>query len=178
MEILTKILRKLIKEPKENFFSFMIRTLKPNKINNKFKSKLLTIMGADIGDKVSISQGVWIDRPHKICIGDNVVLSRDVLITTSGGVSIGNNSMIGYGSKILSANHRIPENREESIRFSGHVFDKVIIEDDVWIGCNCVILPGVIIKKGAIVGAGTIVTKDLEEYGVYVGSPAKRIRSR
>ena len=178
MKILRKMLKKLIKEPKENFFSFIIKTLKPSKINNKLKSKLLKHMGSDIGDKVSISQGVWIDKPHNISIGDNVVLSRDVLITSGGGVSIGKNSMIGYGTKILSANHKIPEERDKSVRFSGHIFKEVIIEDDVWIGCNCVILPGVIIKKGSIVGAGSIVSKDLDEYGIYVGVPARRIKNR
>lgn len=134
MIILKKIINKLIIVHIFDLFNMIIRILKPSKINNHIKSKLLTAMGAEIGQNLSVAQGVWIDFPKNIKIDDNVVLSRDVIITTSGTVEIGKNSMIGYGSKLLSANHVIPELRSESIRFSGHVFDKIVIEEDVWIG--------------------------------------------
>lgn len=178
MNILKKILYKLIIIHIFDLFNVIIRILKPSKINNYIKRKLLIIMGAKIGQNLSTSQGVWIDFPQNIEIHDNVVLSRDVIITTSGSVEIGSNSMIGYGSKILSANHKIPGSKYESIRFSGHVFDKVVIEEDVWVGCNVVVLPGVTLKKGTIVAAGAVVTKDTEEYGIYGGVPAKFIKSR
>lgn len=55
---------------------------------------------------------------------------------------------------------------------------KIEIEDDVWIGYRATILSGVKIGKGAIVGAGAVVTKDLEPYGIYVGVPAKLIKYR
>ena len=176
--MLNKILNKLIIVHIFDLFNMIIRVLKPSKINNYVKSKLLIIMGAKIGQNLSISQGVWIDFPKNIKIDDNVVLSRDVIITTSGSVEIGKNSMIGYGSKLLSANHRIPDLKSESIRFSGHVFNKIVIEEDVWIGCNVVVLPGVTLKKGTIVAAGAVINKDTEEYGVYGGVPAKLIKSR
>lgn len=52
----------------------------------------------------------------------------------------------------------------------------IIIEDDCWLGANCVIMPGVTVKKGCIIGAGAVVTKDTEEFGVYAGVPARLIR--
>ena len=55
---------------------------------------------------------------------------------------------------------------------------QIIIEDHVWIGANAVIMPGVTLKKGTVVGAGSVVTKDTEEYSVVVGSPARKIRNR
>ena len=56
--------------------------------------------------------------------------------------------------------------------------EPVIIEDDVWLGRNVVIMPGVHIAKGAIVGAGAVVTKDVPAYAVVGGVPAKIIQSR
>ena len=53
----------------------------------------------------------------------------------------------------------------------------IIIEDDVWIGANVTIMPGITIGKCSIVGAGSVVTKNLEPYGVYAGVPAKKIRN-
>ena len=54
----------------------------------------------------------------------------------------------------------------------------IIIGDDVWLGANVVVLPGVKIGDGAIVGSGSVVTKDIEAYSVVVGIPAKEIKKR
>jgi maltose O-acetyltransferase len=54
----------------------------------------------------------------------------------------------------------------------------IIIEDDVWIGAGAVIMPGVTLRRGTVVGANSVVTKDTEEYAVVVGAPARKIRSR
>lgn len=57
-------------------------------------------------------------------------------------------------------------------------YEKVVIENDVWVGANCVIMPGVKIGNGAIVGAGAVVTKNVPDYAIVVGSPAKIIKYR
>ena len=119
-----------------------------------------------------------IDVLNKLDIGNDVVLARSVLITTSGGVTIGNRVLVGYGAKILSADHRIPDDPLESIYFSGHVCKPVVIEDDVWICANAVIVAGVRIGRGSVVAAGAIVTKDVESYSIVGGVPAKLIRKR
>ena len=64
--------------------------------------------------------------------------------------------------------------------FKEDIFSKgdIIIEDDVWIGANCVILSGVTIGRGSIIGAGSIVTKDIEKYSIVGGNPAKVLRRR
>ena len=56
------------------------------------------------------------------------------------------------------------------------IIKKVTIEDDVWIGASAVIMPGVTLHKGAIIGAGAVVTKDVDEYTVVAGVPAKPIK--
>ena len=110
-------------------------------------------------------------------IGDDVDLALDVLLTTRGGLKIGDRSLIGYRTQILTANHEIP-GKESRIADSGHKYSSVCIGEDCWVGANSVILPGVSIGKGSVIGAGSVVTKDIEEYSVAVGCPARVVKRR
>ena len=65
----------------------------------------------------------------------------------------------------------------ENVRFGKIIAKPVVINDDAWIGTHAVIMPGVTIGKGAIVGAGSIVTKNVEAYTVVVGNPARFVKS-
>ena len=85
--------------------------------------------------------------------------------------------MIGFKSIILNRSHNYNKIDVPMI-VQGKSFDPVYIREDVWIGCNCVILLGVKIGKGAIIGAGVIVTNDVGEMKIVGGNPAKEIRSR
>ena len=162
----------------KGFTDFIIDFLGCAPINGKIKKCLLQTRGAIIGKRLICYQGVWIDIPRKIKIGDDVDISKDVTITTGGGVVIGDRVLIGYGSKVLSTNHIIPENVDEPIRFSGHDCKTVSIEDDVWIGANVIILPGVKVGRGSVIAAGAVVTREIPQYSVAAGVPAKIIRSR
>lgn len=141
------------------------------------KKSFLSLMGAKIGRRVIIYPGVWIAPGRFLVIEDDVDLAKDVLITTSGGVFIGKRTLIGYRTQILSANHSVPK-RGEIIPVSGDKLEKVVIMNDVWIGANCIITPGVTIGEGAIVGAGSVVTKDVIPYSIVGGVPAKLIKMR
>lgn len=144
---------------------------------NFLKKMFLQAMGAKIGKRVIFYPGVWIATGRNLIVGDDVDFSKDVLVTTSGGVTIGDRTLIGYRTQILSANHNIPK-VGEPIPVSGDVFKPVVIEKDVWIGASCVILPGVTIGEGAIVAAGSVVTKDVASNTIVGGVPAKTIGER
>ena len=144
---------------------------------NFMKSLFLRMFGSKVGKKVVFYPGVWISPPNKISIGNEVDLALNVLITTNGGVQIGDRTLIGYGTKILSSNHAIP-NKNERIFNSGHINKEIIIEDDVWIGANCLILSGVRIGEGAVVAAGSVVTKNVDKFSIVAGVPAKVIKER
>jgi acetyltransferase-like isoleucine patch superfamily enzyme len=144
---------------------------------NKIKSLFLRMCGAEIGKNVIFYPGVWIVPPNKLKIGNDVDLAKDVMITCNGGVEINDRVLIGYGTKILSSNHNIPE-KKGRIFGAGHTHSKIIIENDVWIGCNCVILPGVRIGEGAVVAAGSVVTKNVPPFSIVAGVPAKVIKER
>ena len=141
------------------------------------KQMLLKPMGAKFGAGVIIYPGVWITPGRNLVVEDGVDLAKDVLITTSGGVYIGARALIGYRTQIISANHSIPP-IGEPFPISGDVLAKVVIGNDVWIGANCVITPGVTIGEGAIVAAGSVVTKDVVPNSIVGGVPAKLIRIR
>lgn len=141
------------------------------------KKILLKVMGAKIGKGVVIYPGVWITPGRNLIIENNVDLAKDVLITTSGGVFIGERSLIGYRTQILSSNHSIPP-IGEPFPISGDKLEQVTIANDVWIGANCIITPGVTIEEGVVIAAGSVVTKDVKANSIIGGVPAKFIRMR
>jgi acetyltransferase-like isoleucine patch superfamily enzyme len=92
-----------------------------------------------------------------------------------GPVLIGNNVVLGIGSQVLGLTHDF-EDIEIPIKDQGVSGTKVIIEDDVWIGGNCVIIQGIKIGKHSLVAAGSVVTKDVEPYTIVAGNPARPIK--
>lgn len=145
---------------------------------NFVKSTYLRLcFSAKIGKRVVFYPGVWIFSGFHLSIGDDVDFAKDVLVTTSGGVDIGDRVLIGYRTQILSANHQVPFNRGR-IFSAGHVKKAVRIENDVWIGANCIILPGVCIGEGAVIAAGSVVTRDVRPFCFVAGVPAKVIKDR
>lgn len=112
----------------------------------------------------------------RIEIGDNSGIGINARI--HGKVIIGKNVMMGEECIIYTRNHEfmtidIPMNKQ------GFQKEKIVtIEDDVWIGGRVVILPGVNVGKGAIIGAGSVVTKNIPEYAIVGGNPAKIIKYR
>ena len=111
-----------------------------------------------LGRKVRISEKVRIDCSSKVTIADNVWISEDV--------------------HIMNHEHVI-EGREWKESKNVRVTSGLVLEEDCWIGAGAIILPQVTkIGKGAIIGAGSVVTKDVEEFAIVAGNPAKVIGYR
>lgn len=145
--------------------------------SNKVRSFILRPFLKHLGDNVSINRGIVFEGVDKISIGNNVQINTRCWISGSGELEIGENVLIGPHVIIHTANHNFNK-KTIPILLQGHTFNKVIIEDNVWIGANCTILPGVTIKKGSVAAAGAVVTKDTIENGVYGGVPARLIKYR
>jgi len=118
---------------------------------------------------------VYIGDGSHLSVGVDCQINEHVFL--QGGV-IGNNVMIAPYAAILSSSHGIELNGVPMVKQPAKINDFVIIEDDVWIGRNAVVLPGITIHTGAVVGAGAVVTKDVPENAIVGGSPAKIIRFR
>lgn len=141
------------------------------------KRNLLRWRGAKIGKKVKIWRDVMIDDYSKLSVGDNVTISRSTILVTLGGVEIHDNVMMGYACKILSAAHRIPP-INEMMRTSGVEIRPIVIGEDSWIASGATILSGITIGKGAVVAANSVVTKDVPDYAIVAGNPARILRMR
>lgn len=155
----------------------LIFMLPRHQIFNLLKSNFLRLLGSKIGKSITYYPGIKISPGTNIHVGDHVDLAWGVLITTGGGVSIGDRTLVGYNTQIFSANHVIPP-YPGKIFESGHVKKAVRIEKDVWIGAGCIILPGVNIGEGAVVAAGSVVSKDVMPFEIVGGIPAKLIKVR
>lgn len=124
-----------------------------------------------------VHPGVIIYFPSNIEIGRNLYLNRGVFITASTKIIIGNDVLIGPNTIINSGNHKF-EDPNTNISDQGHILNPISIEDGVWIGANVTILAGVSIGKGAIIAAGSVVTKSIAPLTIAAGIPAKKIKSR
>ena len=111
-----------------------------------------------IGENSHINQYccIWASKNSKIILGDNLLM--------------------GPGVKIFSSNHGT--SKDKIMNQQGWVEKDIIIGNDVWIGANAVILPGIKINDGVIIAAGAVVTKDIPPYSIVAGVPAKPIKER
>jgi acetyltransferase-like isoleucine patch superfamily enzyme len=114
---------------------------------------------------------------NEMVIGDDTWIGQFCYINSAGGVEIGSRVGIGPAVKIMSSSHA-EEGRDVPVLFCDLEFAKVTIEDDCDIGMGAIILPGVTVGRGSIVGAGAVVTSDVEPYAVVAGVPARKIRER
>lgn len=112
-----------------------------------------------------------------ITIGSGVFVGRNTFFSIIGKIHVADNVLIGPYSYIASANHRFTE-LDLPISHQGYDLKDVTIETGVWLGAHVVVLPGITIGQGAIVGAGAVVTKDIPEYEIWGGIPAKKIGAR
>lgn len=127
-----------------------------------------------IGDRTIIENHVILNNGiGDIEIGNNTMITSRGMIL--GPTLIGNNVVLGIGSQVLGLTHNY-EDIEIPIKEQGVSGTKVIIEDDVWIGGNCVIIQGIKIGKHSLVAAGSVVTKDVEPYTIVAGNPARPIK--
>ncbi len=124
-----------------------------------------------------IDEFVRVEHPRGLGIGDSSFIGRGALIHAGGDVRIGRDVLIGPGVKIWSVDH-VFSSRDIPIRLQGHEPAPVRIGDDAWLGVDCIVLKGVSIGLGAVIGAGSVVTKDIPDYAIAVGVPARVVGSR
>ncbi|WP_322086229.1 acyltransferase [Burkholderia sp. BCC1999] len=124
-----------------------------------------------IGRDSSIAMGCFVTGYH-ISIGDNTVVNRYTYMDGRVPLTIGNNVNISHYTLIQTLTHD-PQNPDFVC-----LCKPVVIEDHVWIGARAIISPGVRIGEGAVVGAGSVVTRDVEPYTIVAGNPARFIKER
>lgn len=136
------------------------------------KIALLRVFGAKIGKGLVIKNDVIIKSPWFLTVGDNVWLGEGCWIDNLDRVEIGNNVCISQGALLLTGNH---DYKKSSFPYKN---DKIILKDGVWIGAKSVVCPGVICGSHSILTVGSVATKNIDEYCIYQGNPAVKIRER
>ena len=111
-----------------------------------------------------------------LIIGKNFHATRNLIIQCAGRTTIGNDVLVASDVFIIDYNHGIDPSSPSYLDNQLDV-SEVVIEDGVWIGNNVIILPGVHIGKKAIIGAGSVVTKDIPSYSIAVGNPARVVKN-
>jgi acetyltransferase-like isoleucine patch superfamily enzyme len=162
---------------------------------------LLRLLGMRIGERtvMGFPRANW---PHKVDIGSNCLIESDVVFKHDGiwsagpsirigchvfigrgtefnirrGISIGNDVLIASGCRLVDHDHGTSPGQPMRIQPGPEA--EIRIGDDVWIGCNVVVLKGVVIGDGAVVGAGSVVTKTIPSREIWAGVPARRIGIR
>jgi len=189
-----KLKDKLIFRLKERFDYFLI---------NSIRKFYWSLQGMEIGknSKLNSFNVTW---PHKVNIGDNCTLEKNIYFKFDGiweeepSIIISNRCFIGFGTefnirkkvliendcliasgcKFIDHDHgfkdvNIPMNKQTDGKEA-----EIYLERDVWLGVNVVVLKGVRISKGAIIAANSVITKNIPEYEIWGGIPAKKIGSR
>ena len=131
---------------------------------------LLVERFASVGERALIRPPFFCDYGYNISIGAGAFLNYNCVVLDVEPITIGEGTAIGPAVQILAADHpRDPRLRREGVRFGR----PVAIGANVWIGGGAIVLPGVTIGDDAIVGAGSVVTRDVAPGATVVGNPAR-----
>lgn len=136
------------------------------------RRKLLRHYLRSIGDDMVMHDRCWLTNPENISFGSHCNFAKGVFITGGGGVTIGNYVGFGPDTKVWSVNHRF-EDPDTPWQLQGYDKLPVVIEDDVWLGADCFVMPGVTIGRGAILSAGTILMKSVPPFAIVAGNPGR-----
>jgi len=137
----------------------------------------LKTLAAECGEVISIGSLCFFGAPTRLRIGSHVSIHTGCYIEAEGGVTIGNDVSIAHHTSILSSTHTW-QDPHVPIRDQPVVNQPTTIADNVWIGAGVRVLGGVTINTGAIVGAGSVVTKDVPANAIVGGIPARVLRTR
>jgi maltose O-acetyltransferase len=125
---------------------------------------------ASCGQNVNIERRAFFGIGNTIRVGDNSGIGVGAKLGPE--VAIGNNVLMGEDVLFLTQNHAY-KNAQRLIGSQGDLeVERIVIGDDVWLGTRAIILPGVVIGIGAVVGAGSVVTKNVAPYSIVAGNPA------
>lgn len=127
------------------------------------------LFNGDAPQSVGYVTPLQIDFPQQVNFGNGVFINHHLTMMAIGGIDVGNHVQIGPNVTLATDNHDL--DNHDLLRCK-----PIIIHDDVWIGANATVLPGVEIGEGAVIAAGAVVTKNVPAKSVVAGMPARVIK--
>lgn len=122
-----------------------------------------------MGEGSVVSAPLTAIRPHCVHIGKNVIVMPGCLMMSAGGITIGDGTMIAANVQLISNNHDLYERQIITCK-------PILIGKNVWIGAGATVLPGITIGDNAVIGAASVVTKDVSADCIVAGNPARFIK--
>jgi putative colanic acid biosynthesis acetyltransferase WcaF len=141
-------------------------------LSARLRSLILRLFGARIGFRMYMKPGVRIKFPWYLTVGDYCWIGEDVWIDNLAPVSIGSHVCVSQGAYLCTGNH---DWSKPNLRL---FVRPISLERGCWVGAKTLVGPGVTVKEGAVLTAGSVATKDLEAFGIYTGHPAQFIKQR
>ena len=134
---------------------------------------------AHLGTNTYICDDASLCCLENISLGDHVWIGHQCFVDGFGGISIGSGTIVGNKTEIISANHNFKGEDMWEVPYDKRFIKKpVVIGENVWLGMRALVLPGVEIGEGAIIGAGSVVTKNVPPLAIVGGNPAAVIKYR
>lgn len=143
--------------------------------SQRIRKALYRLCGMQIGERVVIYGGCDFRETYRVQIGQGTIIGNECSIDGRNGVIIGENVNLSTGVRIWTEQH---DTQSRNFSCDATRYKTVTIGNRVWLSNNCIVLPGVTIGEGAVVAAGSVVTKDVEAFSIYGGVPAKKIAER
>lgn len=136
------------------------------------------VLGVELAEHAGVHMGCYLYfngpgsiRRTRVQVGQNSRINRDCHLDLRGGLTIGANVSLSAAVAVLTSAGMSNSSRDGEVR-------RVTIEDNAWIGVRAIIMPGVTVGRGAVVGAGAIVMRDVPPFAIVFGSPARAVGSR
>lgn len=145
-----------------------------NPLDREMRQAAISKLLGKVGDNCTVEQPLFCTYGYNTKVGDNFFLNVNCKLMDSGKITIGNNVFIAPNVCIITEEHAMDvEQRRAGLEYA----HPVAIEDDVWICAGAIVLPGVTIGSNSVIGAGSVVTKDIPPNSLAVGNPCKVIRT-
>lgn len=135
----------------------------------EYESLVKELFCGNIGEGSRVMPSIKVVRGNSVKIGKNVVIMYNCLMMAAGTITIEDDAQVAANVQLISNNHDIHDRKIL-------VCKPVVLKKNCWIGAGASILPGVTVGENAIVGAGSVVTKDVEANTIVAGNPAKVIK--
>ena len=139
---------------------------------SEVRELLAQLTGKPVDESVTLFPPFYADFGKNITLGKRIFINSGCKFQDQGGVVIGDDCLIGHNTVMATLNHDLAPSRRADMRPA-----PIVVGRNVWIGANVTVLPGVRIGENAVVAAAAVVTKDVPENTVVVGSPARVVRS-
>ncbi len=157
---------------KVSFKNYIINHLIANFPIMKVRYFFFRLAKISIGKKTIINMNTYILGSNNLEIGNMCHINQSCFLDARGGIKIGDNVSISHYVRLVTGSHNVQD------AIFPVVLKPIVIEDSVWIGIGATVLQGVKIGRGAIICAGSVVTKDVPEFTIVGGVPARVIKSR